>query len=173
MEDKKRKKGSKHEQRGAEYPSPPAQGTGRGSSHEMTHMQERASLVVQSPASTTPSTHAFPCFVAYEEARSPSHAVNFSSVAVLSNNYQFFSVIATTTFLSPGFKYVRKLLPFFYMDPTRMSPFSAPSDPLLSFSSLATSALGITCVSSFQSQLLSAFFIGSNNNIIPNLCSLK
>ena len=83
MEDTQRKKGSKHEQRGAEYPSPPAQGTCRGSNSEISQIlmrvriteassesKERASLVEQSPASNTPATPAFPCFVAYEEARS-------------------------------------------------------------------------------------------------------
>ena len=135
--------------------------------------EDRVSFVAQSSTCTTPAAGASPCLPAYEEARSHSRAVNFSSVAVLSNNYQYFSVIATTTFLSPGFKYVRKLLPFFYMHPTRISPYSALSEPLLPFSSLASLALHITYISYFQSQLLSAFFIGSNNNIISNLCSLK
>ena len=55
-----------------------------------------------------------------------------------------------------------------------MSPYSALSDPLLPFSSLASLALSITFNISFNSPLiLSLIFIGNNNNIIPNLYSLK
>ena len=135
-ENTQRKKGNRREQRGAEYPSPPAQGTGRGSTYEMTQMQERvqlnetsseseerASLVAQSSTCTTPAAGVFPCLPASEETRSTSRAVNFSSVAVSSNNYRYFCLNDKSPFLPPGFKYTRHLIPFFYMTPSSIVSF--------------------------------------------------